>query len=59
MKIFLVTETELQALVEKIELLTLQAKDYTSDSYMPIDRLHRSIHYHVTEWVQEMKKAKP
>lgn len=56
MKIYLVTEIELNGLVEKIELLTLRAESHNPEGKFPIDRLRRSIHYHVTEWIQEIKK---
>ncbi len=59
MKIYLVTEKDLTALVEKIEFLTLQAKEHDNDSWQPMDRLRRSIHFHVVGWVQDMKKEAP
>ena len=59
MKIYLITEKEFDELVQKIELLTLQAKDHHHEEWHPMDQLRRSIHYHVVGWVQEMKKEGP
>ena len=59
MRICIVTEKELNELVEKVELLTLQAEHHNNDSWAPMDQLRRSIHFHVVGWVREIKKDMP
>ncbi len=57
MRVYLINDKELEELVEKIELLTLQAKEQDKNYWAPMERLHRSIHYHVVGWVQQVKKG--
>ena len=54
-KVFMVTEAELNQLVESLELAKLRMKD-SSPSINPteIDAMHRKFHYHVVRWVQDV-----
>jgi hypothetical protein len=51
----MVTEAELNQLVESLELAKLRMKD-SSPSINPteIDAMHRQFHYHVVRWVQDV-----
>ncbi len=55
-KQFVLTEAELNQLVDGLELMKLREMDKTGKSaaHRPdIDDLHRTFHYHVVRWVQD------
>jgi hypothetical protein len=64
MKVIMVTETEMRSLVERLELKLMQAKAGNSNTLWKttpeaMAEAHRSFHYEVVRWVQEMGSSYP
>lgn len=61
-KQYVVTEAELKQLIEGLELEKLRAADPTTRKSVvhkqDIDDLHRTFHYHVVRWVQDVAGMK-
>ena len=54
-KVFMVTAAELDQLVETLELTKLRiAENSLSSKKSDIDTMHRSFHFHVVRWVQDV-----
>lgn len=54
-KVFMLTEAELDQLVENLELTKLRMKENAlSTQASSIDDMHRTFHYHVVRWVQDV-----
>lgn len=55
MKAIIVTDVELNALVDRLELKKFQG-DYGADrpTQDQLERAHRFFHYHVVRWIQEV-----
>lgn len=56
---FVVTKAELEQLIASVELAKLRiAENSTSDKKSDIDAMHRSFHYQVVRWVQDVAGLK-
>lgn len=54
-KQFVLTEDELNQLVNDLELTKLRMKEYAAPSnHQPIDEMHRAFHHRVVRWVQDV-----
>lgn len=54
-KQFVVTAAELDQLVETLELTKLRLKEHSSaNAKSDIDNMHRTFHFHVVRWVQDV-----
>lgn len=54
-KVFMVTAAELDQLIESLELTKLQiAERSTPEKKVAADEMHRSFHYRVVKWVQDV-----
>lgn len=53
MKVIMIRDEEAKALVDKLELIKLRAKEMGDDKRMSIDEMHRAFHYEVVCWLQE------
>lgn len=53
MKLLTFTEDEAAELIAKLELDALRARQHASrELFAAIDDLHRTMHYHVVQWLQ-------
>lgn len=58
-KQFVVSEAELNQLVESLELAKLRMKENSlSSAAADIDDMHRKFHFHVVRWVQDVAGLK-
>ena len=53
-KVFMVTAADLDQLVESLELSKLRATEFAPDKKTVADEIHRSMHYRVVQWVQDV-----
>ena len=55
---YVLTDAELEALVTGLELEKLRLKDRSDQQRMTVDDIHRTFHYHVVRWVQDVAGKK-
>ena len=55
---YVVTAEELQSLIDRLELVKLRKEGHfrgmSNDEIAKLDDMHRSFHFEVVRWVQEM-----
>lgn len=56
-KVYILKESDFKALVERLALEKFRSQEFVPQSEkFDIGEVHRSFHYHVVSWINEMKE---